>query len=136
MMEQVQAHTDLRQATTDTSSRELTVGAQQQTQAQSSSHMGADSPLRGISLSSAQATLGAGRTLVTDYIMGANNTLAEIRVIDPTTHQIVAASPPETIAQMRQEMLTYQNLGKDAGTRPDNGPTAGMPPLEKAKPVE
>jgi len=135
-MEQVQAHTDLRQTTTDTSSRELAVGAQQQAQAQSSSHMGADSPLRGISLSSAQATLGAGRTLVTDYIMGADNTLAEIRVIDPTTHQIVAASPPETIAQMRQEMLNYQNLGKDAGTRPDNRPTAGMPPLEKAKPVE
>lgn len=117
MMEQVQAHTDLRQATTDTSSRELAVGVQQQTQAQSSNHMGADSPLRGISLSSAQATLGAGRTLVTDYIMGADNTLAEIRVIDPTTHQIVAASPPETIAQMRQEMLTYQNLGKEAGNR-------------------
>ncbi len=136
MMEQVQAHTDLRQATTDMSSRELAVGAQQQAQAQSSSHMGADSPLRGISLSSAQATLGAGRTLVTDYIMGADNTLAEIRVVDPTTHQVVAASPPETIAQMRQEMLAYQNLGKDAGTRPDNGPTAGMPPLEKAKPVE
>ncbi len=136
MMEQVQAHTDLRQATTDMSSRELAVGAQQQAQAQSSSHMGADSPLRGISLSSAQATLGAGRTLVTDYIMGGDNTLAEIRVVDPTTHQVVAASPPETIAQMRQEMLAYQNLGKDAGTRPDNGPTAGMPPLEKAKPVE
>ncbi len=135
-MEQVQAHTDLRQATTDMSSRELAVGAQQQAQAQSSSHMGADSPLRGISLSSAQATLGAGRTLVTDYIMGGDNTLAEIRVVDPTTHQVVAASPPETIAQMRQEMLAYQNLGKDAGTRPDNGPTAGMPPLEKAKPVE
>ena len=135
-MEHLQTHTDLRQATTDTSSRQLAVVAQQQAQAQSPSHMGGDSPLRGISLSSAQATLGAGRTLVTDYIMGANNTLAEIRVIDPTTHQIVAASPPETIAQMRQEMLTYQNLGKDAGTRPDNGPTAGMPPLEKAKPVE
>ena len=137
-MEQVQAYTNLRQATADTSSRQLAVGAQQQTQAQSSNLMsgGADSPLRGVSLSSAQATLGAGRTLVTDYIMGANNTLAEIRVIDPTTHQIVAASPPETIAQMRQEMLTYQNLGKDAATRPDNGPTAGMPPLEKAKPAE
>jgi len=120
MMEQVQAHTDLRQATADTSSRQLAVGAQQQAQAQSSSHMGGDSPLHGISLSSAQATLGTGRTLVTDYIMGANNTLAEIRVIDPNTHQIVAASPPETIAQIRQEMLTYQNLGKDAGTRPGN----------------
>ena len=117
MMEQVQAHTDLRQATTDMSSRELAVGAQQQAQAQSSSHMGADSPLRGISLSSAQATLGAGRTLVTDYIMGGDNTLAEIRVVDPTTHQVVATSPPETIAQMRQEMLAYQSLGKDGGNR-------------------
>ena len=119
MMEQVQAHTNLQQATIDTSSRQLAVGAQQQTQAESSNHLseGGDSPLRGVSLSSAQATLGTGRTLVTDYILGANNTLAEIRVIDPATHQIVAASPPETIAQMRQEMLTYQNLGKDAGNR-------------------
>lgn len=71
-----------------------------------------DSPLRGISLSSATATLGAGRTLITDYIMGANNTLAEIRVIDPATHQVVAVSPPETITHIQQEMLAYQSLGK------------------------
>jgi len=136
MMEHLQTHTDLRQATTDTSSRQLAVVAQQQAQAQSSSHMGGDSPLRGISLSSAQATLGAGRTLVTDYIMGADNTLAEIRVIDPTTHQVVAASPPETIAQIRQEMLAYQSLGKDSGTRPDNGPTVGVTPPEAARSAE
>ena len=137
MLEQLQAHTNLQQATIDTSSRQLAVGVgAQQQKAQSSNHMGADSPLRGISLSSAQATLGTGRTLVTDYIMGADNTLAEIRVIDPTTHQIVAASPPETIAQIRQEMLTYQKLGKDAGTQPDNSPTTGMTPLKAAQSAE
>jgi len=142
-MEHIQAHTDLRHATADTSSREPAVGlsgARQQAQAQPPTApplpKGGDSPLRGVSLSSAQATLGIGRTLVTDYIMGANNTLAEIRVIDPTTYQVVAASPPETIAQIRQEMLAYQSLGKDSGARPDNGPTAGVTPPEAARSAE
>ncbi len=69
------------------------------------------SPLEGVSLVDASASLSVGQTLVTDYVLGANNTLAQIRVIDPTTHQVVAESPPDSIARMRQEMLAYQTLG-------------------------
>ena len=67
------------------------------------------SPLHGLSLADASATLGTGRNLVADYVIDANNRLAEIRLIDPTTHQVVAASPPDTITQIQQEMRAYQS---------------------------
>ncbi len=115
-MKRVQAHTDLGQAVARASHEFAgeSSGVQQQSPAQlptASTPAYDASPLHGLSISSARATLGAGRSLVTDYIMAADNTLAEIRVIDPTTHQVVAESPPDSIARMRQEMLAYQTLG-------------------------
>ncbi len=64
-----------------------------------------------LTLPSAQAVLSSGRNLVADYIMGDDNRLLQIRMIDPVTHQVVAESPPSTIARMQQEVLTYQDLG-------------------------
>lgn len=84
----------------------------------------AESPLQGLSLAGATAALGSGQSLITDYIMGADASLAQIRVIDPTTHQVVAASPPDTIAQIQQEMLAYQNVARRIG------------PAEKTHPAE
>src|SRR5689334_5905616 len=64
--------------------------------------------LQGLSLVDASATIGSGRNLVADYVMGTGNQLAQIRVIDPTTHQVVAVSPPDSIARMQQEIFAYQ----------------------------
>ncbi len=91
------------------------------------------SPLQGLSLADASATLGAGRNLVADYVIDADNRLAEIRLIDPTTHQVVAASPPDTIMQMQQEMRAYQSAAgqlKAAGissTQPSSGISSTQP---------
>ena len=63
-----------------------------------------------LSLADASATLGDGRTLVADYVVGANNKVAQIRVIDPTTHQVIAESPPDTIARMQEEVFAYQGV--------------------------
>jgi hypothetical protein len=81
-----------------------------------------ESPLQGLSLAGAAAALGGGHTLIADYIMGADASLAQIRVIDPTTRQVVASSPPDTIARIQQEMLAYQNAAK--GSAPSAPPSA------------
>lgn len=71
--------------------------------------------LQGLSLADASVTISSGRNLVADYVLGANNQLTQIRVIDQTTHQVVAESPPDSIARMQQEMQAYQGLGSQAG---------------------
>lgn len=68
--------------------------------------------LQGLTLADASATISSGHNLVANYVMGANNQVAEIRVIDQTTHQVIAASPPDSIARIQQEMVAYQGLGK------------------------
>lgn len=73
-----------------------------------------DDALQGVSLADASATIGSGRNLVADYVMGANNQLAAIRVIDPTTHQVIAASPPDSIARMQQEIAAYQSIASQS----------------------
>lgn len=76
---------------------------------------GADADgLQGLSLVDASATIGSGRNLVADYVMGAGNQLAQIRVIDPTTHQVVAVSPPDSIARMQQEIFAYQGVASQS----------------------
>ena len=70
--------------------------------------------LAGVSLVDAAASLSAGRSLVADYVMGSNNQLAQIRVIDPTTHQVIAESPPDSIARMQQEVLAYQGVASQS----------------------
>lgn len=89
----------------------------------------ADNPLRGLSLAGASVTIGTGRNLVTDYVLGADNKLAQIRVIDQTTHQVIAVSPPDSIARMQQEILTYQRLAHDSQA-PQNNSTASISPPE------
>lgn len=75
--------------------------------------------LQGLTLADASATISSGHNLVASYVMGANNQLAEIRVIDQTTHQVIAASPPDSIARIQQEMVAYQGLGnQNQATRP------------------
>lgn len=75
---------------------------------------GDSSALQGVSLVDASATIGSGRNLVADYVMGANNQIEEIRVIDPTTHQVIAASPPDSIARMQQEIAAYQGVASQS----------------------
>lgn len=75
--------------------------------------------LQGLSLVDASATIGSGRNLVADYVMGAGNQLAQIRVIDPTTHQVVAVSPPDSIARMQQEIFAYQGVASQSRTAAD-----------------
>ncbi len=70
--------------------------------------------LQGVSLVDASATIGSGRNLVADYVMGANNQIEAIRVIDPTTHQVIAASPPDSIARMQQEIAAYQGVASQS----------------------
>lgn len=70
--------------------------------------------LQGLSLADASVTISSGRNLVADYVLGADNQLTQIRVIDQTTHQVVAESPPDSIARMQQEMQAYQGLGSQA----------------------
>lgn len=63
-----------------------------------------------LSLVDAFAIIGAGRNLVTDYIVGPNNQVAHIQVTDPTTGEVIASSPPDSISRIQQEMQAYQNL--------------------------
>ncbi len=84
--------------------------------------------LAGVSLIDAAASLSAGRSLVADYVMGSNNQLAQIRVIDPTTHQVIAESPPDSIARMQQEVLAYQGVASQS--------RAAFAPPEGASPAE
>ena len=66
--------------------------------------------LRGISLIDASAMLSSGRSLVTDLVLGADNQVAQIRVVDAVTHKVIASCPPDTIARAQREMLAYQQL--------------------------
>jgi hypothetical protein len=84
---------------------------QPEPQAQPAPAQPASADLNNLTLPSAQAVLSSGRNLVADYVMGNDNHLLQIRVIDPSTHQVIAASPPSTIARLQQEVLTYQGLG-------------------------
>ena len=77
------------------------------------------SQLQGVSLVDVSASLGSGRNLVADYVMSADNHLAEIRVIDSTTHEVIAESPPDSIAQIQQEMLAYQGVASRSRTSGD-----------------
>lgn len=88
----------------------------------------ADNPLRGLSLAGASVTIGTGRNLVTDYVLGADNKLAQIRVIDQTTHQVIAVSPPDSIARMQQEILTYQRLAHDSQAPQSSSSSSISPP--------
>jgi hypothetical protein len=38
--------------------------------------------------------------------------VAQIRVVDPTTGRVVAVSPPDTIARMREEVQSYQDTAQ------------------------
>lgn len=79
----------------------------------------AGAQLQGVTLADVTATLGVGRNLVADYVMGTGNQLAQIRVIDPATRQVVAESPPDSIQHMQQEMLTYQSLANQSRAAAD-----------------
>ncbi len=64
----------------------------------------------GFSLVDASASLAGRNSVVTDVVLGANNQVSGIRVIDSVTHQVIAESPPDTIARMREEVLAYQDV--------------------------
>lgn len=73
-----------------------------------------DSALQGVSLVDATAAISSGRGLVANYVMGSNSKLAQIRVIDPTTNEVIAESPPDSIARMQQEVLAYQGVANQS----------------------
>lgn len=85
--------------------------------------------LHGLSLADASVALGGGRSLVADYVVGTDSRLAEIRLIDPTTHQVVAASPPDSIAQIQQEMRAYQVAAQAR-------PSTSTPQIRSAAPLD
>jgi len=64
----------------------------------------------GFSLVDASASLAGRNSVVTDVVLGANNQVSGIRVIDSVTHEVIAESPPDTIARMREEVLAYQDV--------------------------
>lgn len=67
-------------------------------------------PSQGFSLIDASASLGGRNSMITDVTLGANNQVSGIRVIDSKTHQVIAESPPESIARMQEEVLAYQDV--------------------------
>ncbi|HEY8286751.1 MAG TPA: hypothetical protein VIJ28_20360 [Chloroflexota bacterium] len=64
----------------------------------------------GFSLVDASASLAGRNSVVTDVVLGANNQISGIRVIDSVTHEVIAESPPDSIARMREEVLAYQDV--------------------------
>ena len=62
------------------------------------------------SLVDASASLAGRNSVVTDVVLGANNQISGIRVIDSVTHEVIAESPPDSIARMREEVLAYQDV--------------------------
>src|SRR5579862_6032813 len=58
--------------------------------------------LRGISLVDAVATLGSRNSMVTQMILGADNQVASVRVVDSVTHKVIAECPPDSIARAQQ----------------------------------
>ncbi|MGH2389799.1 MAG: hypothetical protein ACRDIE_16480 [Chloroflexota bacterium] len=72
------------------------------------------SPAGGFSLVDAAASLAGRNGVVTDVVVGGNNQIAAIRIIDSVTHQVVAESPPDSIARMREEVLAYQDVVRES----------------------
>jgi hypothetical protein len=68
--------------------------------------------LRGMSLVDAVATLGSRNSMVTQMILGADNQVSSVRVLDSVTHKVIAECPPDSIARAQQEMLAYQDLAQ------------------------
>jgi len=68
----------------------------------------------GISFSmvDAFATVGSRSAMRTDIVFGPNSQVAQIRVIDAETHQVISTSPPDSIAHMQMEMQAYQEAVK------------------------
>ncbi|MGH2409856.1 MAG: hypothetical protein ACRDGS_05735 [Chloroflexota bacterium] len=64
----------------------------------------------GFSLVDASASLAGRNSVVTDVVLGTNNQISGIRVIDSVTHEVIAESPPDSIARMREEVLAYQDV--------------------------
>jgi hypothetical protein len=71
------------------------------------------SPLAGFSLVDAFASLGNRSSMHTDIVFGPDNQVAQIRVVDAVTHQVIASSPPDSIAHMQIEMQAYQEAAKN-----------------------
>jgi hypothetical protein len=77
---------------------------------------GSPSPAGGFSLVDAAASLAGRNGVVTEVVIGGNNQISAIRILDSVTHQVVAESPPESIAHMREEILAYQDVVR--GSKP------------------
>ena len=82
--------------------------------AQSSSPAQVASAPQGMSLIAAVATVSTGRSMITDMVFGPDNQVTQIRVIDPSTHRVIAATPPDTIARFEREVAAYQQVARDA----------------------
>jgi len=68
------------------------------------------------SLVDAAASLAGRNGVVTEVVIGGDNQISAIRILDSVTHQVVAESPPESIAHMREEILAYQDVVR--GSKP------------------
>ena len=82
---------------------------------QSSQPAQGSSAPQGMSLVAAVASISTGRSMITDMVFGSDNQVTQIRVIDPATHRVIAATPPDTIARFEREVAAYQQVARDAG---------------------
>jgi hypothetical protein len=74
-----------------------------------------DGVLHGYPLIAASAALSSGQNMITTLIYGPDNEVTQIRVLDASTHQVIAACPPDTIARAQREMIAYQRVARAWG---------------------
>ena len=65
-----------------------------------------------MSLVDAMASLGSRNNMVTSIVVGGDNRIAQIRVVDAVTLEVIAESQPDSIAHMEQEMQAYQQVAR------------------------
>jgi hypothetical protein len=67
----------------------------------------------GFALLAAFASVGTRSSMVTDLVFGPGNQVAQIRVVDAVTHQVISTSPPDSIAHMQLEVQQYEDAAKN-----------------------
>lgn len=75
----------------------------------------ADVALHGFGLIAASAELSSGQHMITTLLYGPDDQVAQIRVLDANTHQVIAECPPDTIARAQREMMAYQHVARAWG---------------------
>jgi hypothetical protein len=67
----------------------------------------------GFPLVDAYASLGSRSVIRSDVVYGPDNQVAQIRVVDALTREVICSSPPDTIAHMQMEIEAYQEAARN-----------------------